>query len=428
MTNSTTVTAKMRFSQRSQWAGGQPISQLMAQALAHPELISLAAGFVDQATLPHEATRAAADAILSDPIAARAALQYGTTPGYAPLREQILSQLREADGDPASEAGLSVDQIVMTAGSNQLLHLVAETLCNPGDIVLCAAPSYFVFLGTLANLGVRSHGVAADEQGMSPEALDEELARLERTGQLSRVKAIYCTSYFDNPSSVSLSAARRPEIVETAKRWSRQQHIYVIEDAAYRELRYVGDDMPSLRAFDESGETVILAGTFSKSFSPGIRVGWGVLPDSLVDPVCAQKGNFDFGSPNFAQHLMHRVLDANLFAPHVATLRDNYRSKLRAMLDAADEFLGPLDGVTWIRPEGGLYVWLTLPEPIDTSTDGPLFEQALEAGVLYVPGEYCFPSEGERKQNTIRLSFGVQSEQNIRLGMQALGEAIAALL
>ena len=420
-------TIPTRLSQRAQWAGGQPISELMAQALAHPELISLAAGFVDQATLPVEPTQQALAAIFSDARRARAALQYGTTPGYPPLREAILARMVEADHALRSEAGLSTDQVVITAGSNQLLHLVGETLLDPGDIVLCAAPSYFVFLGMLANQGARSVGVAADEQGLIPEALEETLQRLDKADELSRVKAIYCTSYFDNPCSVSLAAERRPQIVEIAQRWSTEHRIYVIEDAAYRELRYSGDDLPSLRAYDGDGETVIVAGTFSKSYSPGIRVGWGVLPKALVGPVCEQKGNIDFGSPNFAQHLMHQVLDAGLFDKHVAQLRVSYRTKLEAMLAAADQYLAPLAGVDWIRPEGGLYVWLTLPEEIDAGPDGVLFRRAMEAGVLYVPGEYCFPVEGERKKNTIRLSFGVQPVENIERGMRALAEAIGSL-
>ncbi len=420
-----TTTTTTVLSQRARWAGGQPISTLMAQALAHPELVSLAAGFVDQATLPVDPTREALEALFSNPRRARAALQYGTTPGYAPLREAVLAQMVEADGRPASEVGLSVDQVVMTAGSNQLLHLVGETLLDPGDLVLCAAPSYFVFLGMLANQGARSIGVASDEQGMIPAALEETLARLKREGKLARVKAIYCTSYFDNPCSVSLAAERRPQIVEIAKRWSQQHPIFVIEDAAYRELRYAGEDLPSLRAFDDEGDTVIVAGTFSKSYSPGVRVGWGVLPPELVAPICEQKGNIDFGSPNFAQHLMHHVVESGRFQRHVAELRQSYRVKLEAMLAAAEEYLAPLPGVSWIRPHGGLYVWLTLPKSIDAGPEGQLFGRAMQSGVLYVPGQYCFPSEGVARKNTIRLSFGVQPVEKIRQGMQALAEAIA---
>jgi 2-aminoadipate transaminase len=419
------MTAKPKLSKRAQLAGGQPISRLMHMALANPGLISLAAGFVDQATLPVDATRQAVERVLAEPSYARGALQYGATAGDARLRELVLERFCQADGRTLTQSGLSIDQVLLTAGSNQLLHLIAEALLDPGDIVLCAAPSYFVFLGVLGNLGARAIGVASDQNGLIPGALEEQLRRLERQGELGRVKAIYVTSYFDNPTSITLSAERRPQLVEIAERWSRKSRIYVIDDAAYRELRYSGPDLPSLRSFDQAGNTVIVAETFSKSFSPGVRVGWGILPPDLIGPVSDLKGNIDFGSPHFAQRVMTAVIELGLFEPHVAALRQNYCVKLAAMLAAADEFLADVPGVSWQRPTGGLYVWLRLPEGIDAGPHGTLFDAALAEGVLYVPGEYCFPAEGQTiESNTIRLSFGVQSAAQIRQGVEALSRAI----
>jgi 2-aminoadipate transaminase len=417
------------LSHRAHWAAGQPISYLMHQALAHPELISLAAGFVDPQTLPIEPTQEALQVLLSDPRRAGAALQYGTTQGHRPLREQVLDRLLEADGRPQAEARLTIDQVVVTAGSNELLHVLADTLFDPGDIVLCAAPTYFVFLGMAANLGVRTLGVEMDDEGLIPDAVEEQLLRLKLSGELPRVKALYVVSCFDNPSSVTLSLERRCELVELAKRWSDLHKIYIIEDAAYRELRYAGHDLPSLRAFDEKGDTVIVTETFSKSYSPGIRVGWGVLPTELVTPVLDQKGNIDFGSPNFSQHLMSTVLELGLFDDHVQRLREAYRVKLQAMLDAADEYFGPLPGVRWLRPNGGLYVWMQLPEEIDAGPQGKLIAAATQEGVLYVPGQYCYPSEGvPTRRNMMRLSFGVESPENIREGMKALARAVRKVM
>ncbi len=411
-------------SRRATLAEGQPISELMSRALDNRHLISLAAGFVDQETLPVAAVREVLADLLADEVAARQALQYGATPGLTELRELILALTQED-----SRARTTLDGIVITAGSNQLLHLVAESLLDPGDIVLCAAPTYLVFLGTVANLGARSRSVATDEDGMIPEALEATLQQLQATGELPRVKAIYLVPYFDNPSGITMPPDRVARIVELAAKWSQRTRIHVIADEAYRELRYAGDDAPSASAYDPDGETVIVAGTFSKSFSPGVRVGWGILPPHLIGPVCAQKGNIDFGSPNFNQHLMAGVLQRGLFDEQVARLRENYGQKLIAMLDAADEFLGPLNGVTWRRPTGGLYVWATLPEHLDTGPDGKLFDQAIAAGMLYVPGQYCYPLEGEPIQkNTIRLSFGVQSSSRIREGIRALAQAIQAVL
>jgi 2-aminoadipate transaminase len=419
--------ARDPLSRRAHWSVGQPISYLMHMALAKPQLISLAAGFVDQETLPVEATRAAIEALLSDPAASRAALQYGTTHGLASLREAILDRLLRSDGQRGAIPAL--DQVVLTAGSNELLHVIGDTILDPGDMVLTAAPSYFVFLGMLGNLGARAIGVTSDEDGLVPEALDETLRRLKSSGELPRVKALYVTTYFDNPTSISVAHKRRPQIIDIVKRHATAGSIYILEDTAYRELRYFGEDYPSLRAYDENGDTVVCTGTFSKSFSPGVRVGWGVLPQTLIEPVLAAKGNIDFGSPNFNQHVMRNVFELGLYEPHVEGLRANYRVKLGAMLDAADKHLAPIRGVRYRRPKGGLYVWLELPEHIDSGSDGELFRRALDAGVIYVPGRYCYPSEGHKPQdNTIRLSFGVQSTDNIQRGVAALAEAIRGVV
>ncbi|HEY4313263.1 MAG TPA: PLP-dependent aminotransferase family protein [Pirellulales bacterium] len=413
------------LSRRAVSAASQPISELMQKALAHPELISLAAGFVDQVSLPVDETAQAIASVLKDVRRAQAALQYGTPAGHLPLREAVLAQLYENDGAALAGQHIAVDQVLMTAGSNELLHLLVDTLCNPGDIVLCPEPTYFVFLGILHNIGVRPVGVAADERGLIPEALDEELARLDAAGELGRVKALYVVSYFDNPSTVTLAEERRGLVVETIKRWSRRGTIRIIEDAAYRELRCEGADVPSLRSYDADGETVILTETFSKSFSPGLRVGWGILPRDLIEPVANQKGNIDFGAPNFSQHVMTAAIEEGLLRPQVQKLRKHYYAKLNATLAACDEFLGPLPGVSWNRPTGGIYVWLKLPDDVEAGPSGALFDHAVEEGVLYVPGEYFYPDpQRHGATNMIRLCYAVQSVERIRRGIEALARAL----
>jgi 2-aminoadipate transaminase len=440
------------------------VSALMARALGQPNLVSLAVGFVDHETLPVEATRRAMERIWADAPLARAALQYGTTPGHRPLCEALLDRMLAADRRSAAEMNLSIDDLVLMPGSNQLLFLLGDILLDPGDIVICAAPTYYVYLGALMNLGARAIGVESDAEGVIPEAIETQLARLHAAGELDRVKAIYLTSYYDNPRAVTIPAGRRARLVEIAKRWSRRhsprryserseessalrnsgkilrcaqndtccaqndtcgRQIYLIEDAAYRELRYQGDDLPSMRSFDAEGDTVIYAGTFSKSYSPGIRVGWAVLPAALRAPVLAEKGNIDFGSPHFNQVLMAEVLRSGLFDQHVRELRVQYRAKTDAILAAAEEYLRPIGGVDWVRPGGGLYLWVTLPEGIDAGMEGPLFDRAVAEGVLYVPGQYCYPPEGQpAARNTLRLSFGVASPDRLRHGVAALARAI----
>ncbi|MEN6458068.1 MAG: PLP-dependent aminotransferase family protein [Thermoguttaceae bacterium] len=424
------MTDRTHLSQRAQWAGGESLaSRLVAKELGHPNLISLAVGFVDHETLPIEPTRQALEHVLANDALARSALQYCPTFGHLPLRQIVLDRMLAADGCKAAELNAAAENVVVMPGSNQLLFVAADILMNPGDIILCAAPTYYVFLGGLNNLGVRAVGVATDHRGIIPEAVEEALARCEAAGELDRVKALYLIDYFDNPRSVTIPSDRRAAIVEIVKRWSRRQRIYIFEDAAYRELRYAGDDVPSLRSFDTEGDTVLYAGTFSKSYAPGIRVGWGVLPKSMTEPMLAQKGNIDFGSPHLNQVLMATAIELGLYDRHVERLRTEYRRKVDVILQASDEFLRPISGIEWIAPAGGLYLWLTLPEGLDTGFSGPLFDRAVAEGVLYVPGAYCYPAEGcPGRDNRLRLSFGCQSRDNLRCGMEALARAIRQCL
>ncbi|MCA9100269.1 MAG: PLP-dependent aminotransferase family protein [Planctomycetales bacterium] len=421
--------ASPRFSQRARQFGDQPISYLMQKALDDAGLISLAAGFVDPATLPTDATRTAVDAVLADPRTARAALQYGSNQGLGELREAVLARLLADDGQTVAEAGLTADAVVMTSGSNELLHLVSDVLLDDGDLVLCAAPSYFVFQGTLAYAGAQSYGVAIDAEGMIPAALEETFQRLETAGQLPRIKLLYVTSYFDNPSSVTLAESRRHELVEIVRRWSKHHHIYILEDIAYRPLRYEGPDIPSIRSFDEAGDRVIVAQTFSKAYSPGLRVGCGFLPRPLLAPLLRQKAATDFGSPSFSQHVLLKVLELGLLEPHVARLCQSYRAKRDVMLRALDEHLRPIEGVSWLDPHGGIYVWADLPPQVDTGFEGELFDLALDERMMYVPGQYCYPGQGApAAKNQVRLSFGDQPAERVAEGIAALGRALRRAL
>ncbi len=411
------------FSRRSELTGGDPpISVLMAKAIAEPNLISLAAGFVDSGSLPCDLVREATERVLGDPQRGRTALQYGTTAGFAPLRQLLIERLASQDGVTPRD-GLA--RTICTAGSNQLLQLVTEALLDEGDVVLCAAPTYLVYLGTIAGVGGVSVSVATDEDGIVPEALDETLQGFRDRGEIERVKAIYCVSYFDNPRGTSLAPHRRAEILEIARRHSVAGPIRIIDDLAYRDLRYDGGDSPSFAALDPAGEHVIVAGTFSKSFAPGVRVGWGLMPRELAVRVERLKGNVDFGSPHLNQVLLHELLVSGAHERQVERLCTTYRAKRDAMLAALETEFGNEAEVRWVRPDGGLYVWLTLPESVDAGPAGRLLDAAVAEGVLYVPGQYAYAADGaEIRRNTIRLSFGVQSPERIGDGIAALARAV----
>ena len=403
------------------------ISEFMQTALANPGLVSLAAGFVDQQSLPVEATARVAAEILGDPVEGRRALQYGTTIGDIGLRRQIIALLERNERVASGTFEGLAPRIVVTTGSAQLLYLVAEALLDPGDIVLVEAPTYFVFLGVLETRGARAIGIEIDEGGMKLDALEATLAGLEARGELDRVKMIYTVSEHSNPSGISLAEDRRGPMVELARRWSKRHRIYVLEDAAYRGLNYEGDEPSSVWRHDPEGETVILARTFSKTFSPGIKLGFGVLPAELVSPVVSLKGNHDFGTTNLTQQILARVLADGSYDRHVLDLRAMYRRKRAAMLDALDEHFGPLDGsVRWTKPKGGMFVWLSVPEGVDLGTKGAVLARCLEHGVLYIPGSFAFPGEpGPVPTNFARICFGVPSEVELIEGVRRLAAALA---
>jgi 2-aminoadipate transaminase len=448
--STTSAQPSVRLSRRWHWATGQAISFLMQQAVENPNVISLAAGLVDPSTLPVDETRDVMETVLGDVDLARAALQYGTTQGSERMRNQVVGLLNRLEGtnvdafplpSPLEGEGpgvrgangvraIEASQIILTTGSQQLLSLVGEVLLDPGDICFVAAPTYFVFLSVLQGLGARTIPIPADEHGMRMDLLEQELERLQAAGELPRVKLIYAVSYYENPSGISLSEERRRELVEMAERWSKDQRIFVLEDAAYRELRYDGPDRRSVWSFDESKETVILAQTFSKSFSPGLRVGFGIVPKSLVKPICDRKGNEDFGSSHFAQRLVCAVLESGRYDSHVEQVRTSYRQKRDRMLAAATQYFRDLPEVTWVHPEGGLYVWMSLPARIETGFDSPLFKQATKVdGVMYVPGELSYGGPAaSRKRNQMRLSFGVESPDRIEEGIRRLAAAVRAVL
>ena len=422
-----------QFSQRGEWASGAAIGNLMAQALAYPEMLSLAAGFVDNATLPCDIVANAMSRLASDQTRLRRALQYDATAGNLDLRDAIATFSHR--NEPASRP--DVEQVVLTAGSNQMLHLVAEAILNPGDIVLCASPTYFVFLGTIRGVGAKAVGVSADQEGMCIEDLKSQLEALEQTGLASKVKAIYCVTEFDNPAGSTLSLARRQELLNVVERWRHKhgEQLLLLSDNAYRELRYEGKDLPSLLSLSGSAKDfVVELGTFSKSFSPGIRVGWGTMPRVMIDRLLDMKSNVDFGSPHFSQMLVLESMQSGDMESHLPRILESYTSKRDAMLGALQESLGSVEGVTWRMPGGGLYVWLTLPNQIDTSEHSLLWKASIDEGVLYVPGHHCYPTfdnRGEPTQvprNAIRLSFGVQNEVGIRLGIRKLAQAIRATL
>jgi 2-aminoadipate transaminase len=420
----------VHFSEKALRTADQPISYFMQQAIENPNLISLAVGLVDPVSLPTAEIADAVAGMLGQAETARAALQYGTTQGYGPLRAKLLNRVAALDSVTPADMSLSPDEVVVTTGSQQLLYLLSEMLLDPGDLVITEAPSYFVYQGTLNSLGARTLSVPMDEHGMDTTALEALLAELDRSGELERLRLIYVCDYFQNPSGLTLSLPRRRHLLELVQRYGRDQRIFVLEDAAYRELRYEGPDLPSIKSFDSDNSHVILALTFSKPCAPGLKTGYGFLPRELVGPFLRLKGNHDFGSNNLTQHLLHRLLETGAYDRHVAALCRVYRHKRDVLLEALAEEFRPWPEVHWTHSDGGLYVWLTFPAEVDTGPESRLMRAALREGVLYVPGQFCYVNgdNGLNPTCEARLSFGVAPPGQIREAVRRLARAYRSQL
>ncbi|MEW6235416.1 MAG: PLP-dependent aminotransferase family protein [Candidatus Omnitrophota bacterium] len=416
---------KERFSAQGKRTPPPEISWLMAQALEVPGLISLAAGFVDQESLPHAEISPLIAKLMSAPVSGQAALQYGTTLGDLELRQHLLSRMRrEGVLHPAAE--IDASQILLGSGSQQILYLAAEVLLDEGDIVLLEAPTYFVVLGAMRTRGVRTIGVDVDENGLIPEKVAECLARLEANGEIGRVKMIYAMSYATNPQGVTLSGGRRKRLMEILNDYREKGHpILLLEDAAYRRLVFDDYAPAPIKSHDANNDLVLYTESFSKSLSPGLRLGFCAGPKALIDKMADFKGNHDFGSSNLCQQIIKRILLSGLFDEHTRFLRRRYEHKRDLVWRILQETMPP--EAKALKASGGFYTWITLPPSIDTGPESETFRQALKEKVLYVPGSLCYSCDRAESQrcSSLRISFGMIGEEPLQEGCVRLARALS---
>jgi 2-aminoadipate transaminase len=409
--------------------GVPPISWLMQTALTRPKLISLAAGFTDNSTLPVKISRKVLNDILRSPKTGQPALQYGITAGEMNLRTLTAKHLQKLDG--GHDSAHSPEHVIITGGSQQLLYMTLEALCDEGDIILVEDPTYFVFLSILQSRGIKARGVKLERDGIDLAHLEKVLEQLKKSGELRRVKALYLVTYFQNPTGATTSLAKKAATLKLLKKYERAagHPLYLLEDAAYRELRFDhGADVPTALTLPGAAERVIYTGTYSKPYAPGARVGFGILPEPIFTTVQRIKGNHDFGSANLLQQLLAGALASGLYDKHVAKVRKNYSRKAAVMKQALAEHF-PKSVEIW-ESGGGLYFWARLPKGISAGVKSKVFQSALKNDVLYVPGELCYADDPSRKKpdNEMRISFGSASVDNIREGIKRLGAVLRKAL
>ncbi|UVW27504.1 PLP-dependent aminotransferase family protein [Massilia sp. H6] len=386
-----------QFSERAQQLQSSFIREIL-KITQRPEITSFAGGLPSPATFPVERMKAAYDKVLSE--AGKVALQYGPTDGYAPLREWIANSL-STEG-----SRILPEQILMTSGSQQALDLLGKVLVDEGSRVLVETPSYLGALQAFSVYRPEFKSVDTDDDGLVPSSI---------AAVADGARMLYSLPNFQNPTGRSLSLERRHELVETCARFG----IPLIEDDPYGALSYKGEPMPKMVAMNPDG--VIYMGSFSKVLTPGIRLGYVCAPLPLVRRLELAKQAADLHTAQLTQMVVYEVIKDGFLDQHIPTIRQLYGDQCQVMLDAMAEHFPA--GVSWTKPEGGMFIWVTLPKSIDAMK---LLDQSLAARVAFVPGAPFYANDPA--SNTLRLSFVTVPPERIREGIAVLGKLIADML
>jgi 2-aminoadipate transaminase len=388
------------FASRTRTMRSTAMRDLMALT-EREDVISLAGGLPDTSSFPADSYAA-----LMGQVAAQScsrALQYGPTDGSEVLKYCIV-EVMAAEG-----MRISVQDMLVTSGGQQAIDLVCKTLIDPGDVVIAEAPTYPGAIPTFCSYEADVVQVALDDDGMRMDVLQDTLDRLDGEGR--RPKFVYTVPTFQNPAGVTMSLERRRALVSLA----RERELLVMEDNPYGMLRYEGEPLPTLYSLDD--EFVIYAGTFSKILSPGVRLGWAVAPPPILDQMQSGKQGADLCSSPITQYFVAAYFDSGPWVDYLGSLVEIYHRRRDVMLDAmAEHFPREAD---WTHPQGGLFIWATMPDYIDT-TD--LLARALQENVAFVPGRAAY-LDG-RGGSSMRLSFSGVAEDQIREGIRRIGEVI----
>jgi 2-aminoadipate transaminase len=367
-----------------------------------PDMISFAGGLPSPDTFPVKDLEDIACQILRQKGAT--ALQYGPTEGEWPLREELAKWMSR------EKPGVKPENILVTSGSQQGLDIVSKVFLDPNDTVIVELPTYIGGLQAFTAYRAKMIGVLQDDLGMRMDLLEKVLARLARRGK--RPKFIYVVPDFQNPSGVTMSLERRERLLELAYKYE----VPVVEDSPYRDLRFTGQSVQAIFSLDTESQVIVL-GTFSKLLCPGLRLAWIMAPAEWMDRMVVAKQGMDLCSPTFTQLMAAEYMRRGLLPKQVESIRKLYARKRQVMLEALGKYMPK--GVTWTKPEGGLFLWLRLPKRMNAND---LFPKAIENKVAYVKGSafHC----NDKGQNTMRINFSYPSEQQIDEGIRRLAKMI----
>jgi 2-aminoadipate transaminase len=377
-----------------------------------PGLISFSGGWPHPESFPVSELQEINRDILQH--SAASCLQYCPTEGLPELRKQLLLF--------SNGLGLKVreDELLVTSGSQQALDLLSRLFIDPGDLVVTENPSFVSAIAAFRGSGARFLPAAMDNQGLVPEELSASLEELQKVAggrsdyPQNMPKFIYTIPDFQNPTGLTLSAKRRTKLLEMAERFD----LLIIEDIPYRWLRYRGKHLPLIGADSRPGRVIEIF-SLSKIMAPGLRIAWIIGERSIIDKLVALKQAADLCTGSFTQLMAAEFLKRGCFQPAVDRITGLYRGKMQAMLEALQEHMPALPGFRWTVPQGGVFLWLTLPAGMDSTE---MLSEAIERQIAYVPGSAFFPNGGGH--NTLRLNFSFPSEQQIRDGIVRLSQVI----
>lgn len=394
-----------RFAHRTEGMKSSFIRELL-KVTDQPDMISFGGGFPAAEIFPIDRVRAACDKVLTEK--GRKALQYTTTEGYAPLREWVARDAKKMG------INISLDNILITTGSQQALDFVGRIFINRGDRVLTESPTYLGAIQAWNAYGPHYVTVDTDEDGMLTDQLEQLVA--------TNIKFMYVLPNFQNPMGVTLSHTRRKQIVEIANRHG----VPIVEDDPYGKLLFEGEPIPPLCVIDEEYHSnqdgcysgnVIYTSTLSKILAPGLRIGWVIAPPQVNKKMVQAKQGADLQSSTFDQYVAYELVKDEWLNEHIELIKKVYKERRDAMLNAFEKYMP--EGTTWTKPAGGLFLWLRLPDGCDTVK---LFPMAVEEKVAYVPGEPFYPNGGPT--NTMRMNFSASKPEVIDVGVRRLANIV----
>ena len=389
---------KFNYSKRVPADGTDAVGAIL-KAAADPKIISFAGGLPAPELFPVKEMQAAVDKVFEEH--GQEAMQYGAAKGVTALRELILQHVKEKEG----VTGV-LDNVLVTTGSEQVLDLVGKAFVNPGDTVLVEQPTYLCALDVFKSYGSKFVGVAMDEQGMKMDALEDALKAHPET------KLIYTVPNFQNPTGRTMAVDRRKKLAELAAKYD----VYVLEDNPYGEIRFAGTHVPAVKSFDETGHVFYMS-TFSKTLAPGFRLGWVVADTDVINKLTVLKQSADLHTDNLAQYAVVEFLNNNDLDAHVKEISDLYGKRKQLMADGLKKYFPA--GVKYTNPEGGMFLWVEVPGVDDTVE---LFKECLKHNVAFVPGDPFFASKPQ--PGAFRLNYSNAKEDQIKVGMKQLGEAL----